>query len=112
MDGILSDGRTGKLWLCKKKDGHALGIVLRVRSHGVLLDRLLLFREAVDFDEPSESKLVHLPADVKTMGFAEGTYHDIPCSVCEAERTWYMGEASLERFIEARKRVKDYGLTK
>lgn len=103
MDGVLSDGRTGKLWTCNKHSGHALGLLMRVRVEGHFVDRLLLFRETCDVGEFNEKKTVTLPA-LKTMGFVEGTMHDIQCDLCGETRTWWMGEAALERFIESRRR--------
>lgn len=105
MDGILTDGRTGKLWTCSKHSGHALGLLLRVEVDGHFVDRLLLFRETVDVGEVNSKKTVALPV-LKTRGYVEGTVHDIECDLCTAKRTWWMGESALERFLENRRRRK------
>lgn len=88
MDGILVDGRVGKLWMCKRDDGHALGIILFEKIDGRAVERLLLFRSSMAFGV-NMKKTVALPP-MKTMGLAEGTIHDIECDVCGAKRTWWM----------------------
>ena len=89
MDGILADGRIGKLWMCKRQDGHVLGIILFEKMDGRAVERLLLFRSSMMLGENNSKKTVVLPP-VKTMGLAEGTMHDIECDVCDAKRTWWM----------------------
>ena len=86
MDGILADGRKGTIWLCKKNNGHALGLVVN--------DKLVLFRHAVEAN--------NLGAGV-TLGSVD-SMNDIECDICNAKRTWHIGEAALERFIEKRLR--------
>lgn len=103
MDGILTDGRTGKLWMCKKHDGHALGLHVCVSVNNHFVDQLLLFKDAVRVGETTDIKTVSMP-DVKIKGTIEGTTYDLECEICGAKRTWWMGEAALERFIENRKR--------
>ena len=58
MDGVLKDGRKGKLWLCKREGGHVLGLCVRVSNGdaGVKLDKLLLFRHAVEVDGLAEAE--------------------------------------------------------
>jgi hypothetical protein len=91
MEGILLDGRHGRLWLCKKHEGHALGIILEERVDGRLVERLLLFREAQNLEwvDPDKTTVVFSLA-VKTKGALEGTMHDIECDLCDAKRTWWM----------------------
>lgn len=102
MDGILSDGRVGRLWMCKRHGGHALGLHIREKQNsGAWLDLLVEFRAAVEID-PAMDK-VDL-SNVMTSGTLEGTKRDIECTICDAKRTWYMGEAALERFSESRRR--------
>jgi hypothetical protein len=84
MDGILADGRIGKLWMCKRQDGHALGIILSERG----MERLLLFRVSPNLDIQDE-KIVLIPSSV-VLGIVEGTMHDIECNLCGAKRTWWM----------------------
>ncbi len=103
MDGILLDGRTGKLWTCSKTGGHVLGLLMRVDVNGRMMDQLLLFRHTVNIGEVEDHKTVALP-EVKTIGFPEGTMHDIECEFCGQKRTWWMGQAALDRFLESRKR--------
>jgi hypothetical protein len=105
MDGILMDGRRGRLWLCKREDGHALGLHIRVERMDVLLE----FREAVEVGDVSDGKAVCLPK-VGISGQLEGTKRDIECTVCGEKRTWWMGEAALERFLEGRRRRNKRGL--
>jgi hypothetical protein len=85
MNGMLMDGRIGKLWLCKK-NGHALGIVVMDKT---FVDRLLLFRAAVVVDEPYITGTVAL-VSVKVIGEPEGTMRDIECDICGARRTWWI----------------------
>lgn len=110
MDGKIVNGLQGKLWLCKKDEGHVLGIIVRTSIEDRCFDRLLLFREArekivaIRDDEPP---MVYFQADISTMGYAEGTHHDIPCSLCNAKRTWWIGQGAAEQFVASRKkRVK------
>jgi len=84
MDGVLNDGRTGKLWMCKKHDGHALGIVVKDEH---FVDRLLLFREAVTIDD--QRKVISFPL-VRIIGSPEGTMRDIECDICGSRRTWWI----------------------
>lgn len=103
MDGILSDGRTGRLWMCKKHYGHALGLHVReLQASGLWLDVLLEFRAAVAVGMEKDNKTVVLSAQIS--GALEGTKRDIECTICGSKRTWHMGEAALERWMEARKR--------
>jgi hypothetical protein len=100
MDGRL-DGL--KQWKCK--NNHLLGIVDRVAVSGNVgkyhVARLILFRHAIDLD-PTSSLVLD---DVDVIGNIEGTVMDIRCSVpgCGEVRTWYLGEAALERLIEKRR---------
>jgi len=108
MDGILTDGRVGRLWLCKKHEGHALGVILVVQVNRHLVERLLLFRESINFGENNGKKTVVLPS-IKTKGFVEGTMHDIECDLCDAKRTWWMDKKitmSLLAPLYAEKAVK------
>ena len=89
MDGILTDGRAGKLWMCKRNDGHALGIILSGLERGDAVERLLLFRETFAPGGDFKGKTLVLPL-IKTMGLAEGTVHDIECEICGAKRTWWI----------------------
>jgi hypothetical protein len=104
MDGKLLDG--AKQWTCK--NNHLLGIIEQAvvsgKSGKYHVSRLILFRQAIDLNSA-----VSL-ADVDVIGNIEGTVMDIRCSVpgCGEVRTWWMGAASLERFLEARKeKVRD-----
>lgn len=91
MDGIIvGTEHKGKLWLCRKTEGHILGLVVATMMRDRCIDRLLLLREAVDFSNPDNDKPVHLPRDIKIIGHPEGTMHGIICSVCNARRTWWV----------------------
>ena len=107
MDGRLTDGRTGGLWMCSKHSTHALGLAVRVEVDGRFVDRLLLFRNTVDIgDMGTENMMIALPTSVQPRGYVEGTMHDIECDLCAARRTWWMGEAALERFIVRRRGLR------
>lgn len=85
LDGIVMvNGQTGRLWLCKRHDGHALGLRVKVQREGLSVEQLMLFREAV-MPECVQTEARHLC-------FAEGTAHTIECSICRARRTWWMSE--------------------
>lgn len=94
------DGKMDELKQWKCENGHVLGVVERVRatSNGVkyYVSRLMLFRQAID----EESFVLK---DVDVIANIEGTVMDIRCSCCSTVRTWWMGAASLERFLEKRK---------
>ena len=79
MDGILSDGRKGKLFFCRRHDGHVLGLHVNVSIAGGFIDRLLLFREAVTVENLSQAR-------VKTK--LDGTSHEIEGGICGTKRTW------------------------
>lgn len=102
MDGKKLDEL--RQWKCE--NGHVLGVVERVRasSDGTKyhVSRLMLFRQAIDLDPVSPLSL----ADVDVIANIEGTVMDIRCSCCSSIRTWWMGAATLERFMESRERVK------
>jgi len=107
-DGQRSDLRVNRQWTCE--NGHVLGVSVRVRAEAQIkgkktiffVDRLLKFRHAID--TKSES-----PAAVEVDCEIEGTAYDIRCDVegCNAVRTWHMGEAALERFLETRRGAKE-----
>lgn len=84
MDGILSNGQRGRVWMCKKKNGHALGIIIVDRQ---LVEHLLLFRKASDVEPVG---MVKFSDNVKTIGAVEGTVHEIECDICGSKRTWWM----------------------
>ena len=91
-------------WNCR--NWHVLGVVERVQAstNGTKyhVSRLMLFRQAIDLDPLSVVKL----EDVDVIANIEGTVMDIRCSCCGSIRTWWMGAATLERFLETRERVK------
>lgn len=82
-----------KLWKCK--NNHVLGIVQRVQigsdGDNYWTTRLALFRQAIDADEA---------VDIDVIANIEGTVTDIRCSVCGEVRTWWLGEAGLERLLK------------
>lgn len=102
-NGQRNDLEVNKQWTCQKD--HVLGVSVRVRVEAEIkgkktvyfVDRLLKFRHAIDPKADS-------PAAVEVDCEIEGTTYDIRCDVigCGAVRTWYMGEAALERFLERR----------
>jgi len=92
MDGILSDGRKGKMWLCRKNTGHVLGLVVSCKRNGATLDSMVIFRHAVEVADVAAAVVL---GSVDSM-------NDIECDICNAKRTWHIGEAALDRFIEKR----------
>ena len=86
-----------KRWKCP--NGHVLGVTQEklVEQNGrkFFVDRMILFRQALD-------PQAEIPEDVDVIAALEGTTLDVRCSVpgCGGVRTWYMGEAALERLIE------------
>lgn len=103
MDGILNDGRKGRLWLCQGKKGHALGILVRAKVEDRFVQQLLLFRESVQIGEADRDAKAILLKSTKTLGFVEGTMHDIECDHCDAKRTWWSGQAAIDLLLERRK---------
>ena len=93
MDGVLKDGRVGQLWMCKKEGGHVLGLHVRVNEGGLKLDKLLVFRNATLEDCLNKAVV---------LGRVEAM-EEIECDICGSKRTWFIGEAALERFLERRK---------
>ncbi len=89
MDGIITvNGQAGRLWLCKKNGGHALGLRVQVQVEGLFVERLMLFRNAV--------KVECVESEARVMGYPEGTVHDIECTLCKSKRTWWMGKGGLK----------------
>lgn len=95
--GVLGKWK-GRLWLCK--NGHALGIMVRVQDKGHFVTRLLLFREAFDLTKVDKTKeVVAFPEERKTMGFVEGTMYDIECSCCNEKKTWWMNRDQVIQLL-------------
>lgn len=90
MDGAVK-GLTGRLWMCKRKDGHVLGLVVTVSVPDGLIEQLYLFRNAVMAESVGR--------DASVLGHAEGTMHDIECTLCSAKRTWWEGKGALKRAV-------------
>jgi hypothetical protein len=84
-------------WKCGH--GHVLGVVRRmpVSADGrtVYATRLMLFRQAID-------PKVGASQDGDVIAVIEGTTLDVRCSIpgCKATRTWWIGEAGMERLLE------------
>lgn len=89
LDGsVVVNGQTGRLWLCKRDEGHALGLRVKMHVDGMAVERLMLFRNAVTPD---------CAAEARQFGFAEGTMYDIECSICDSRRTWWAGRNAVKR---------------
>jgi hypothetical protein len=73
-------------------NGHVLGVVVQ---NGSRLGQLLILREALAAVETVEA--------VDTLAVVSGGDVTVKCSICGMKRTWYAGEAELERLI---RRVK------
>lgn len=97
----IVDGNLEKLTQWKCKNGHVLGVVERAQvSNGGTkyhVSRLMLFRQAIDLEAVGSLENVDVLANI------EGTVMDIRCSCCSTVRTWWMGDAALERFMQGRK---------
>lgn len=91
MDGITVNGLTGRLWMCKRRDGHVLGLVVTVSAPDGLMDHLYLFRNSV--------KAECADGEAQILGHVEGTMYDIECTLCDAKRTWYEGKGALKRAV-------------
>jgi len=91
MDGIKVDGLTGRLWMCKRKDGHALGVIVTISVPDGLVEHLYLFRNSVLAEFAN--------SEAKIIGHVEGTMHDIECTMCKAKRTWWEGKGALKRAV-------------
>jgi len=79
-------------WLCRKQDGHVLGLLVEVVMDGCITENLLFFRNAVLAE--------FIESEARIMGRAEGTTHDIECSMCEAERTFWIGKNGVKRLMK------------
>ena len=91
MDGVLADGRKGKLWFCKRHDGHALGLRIFVPiANKDYMERLLLFNCAVSVVNGA----IDL-SDVRVKAKLDGTALDIECEICGAKRTWWSEQTAL-----------------
>jgi predicted RNA-binding protein with EMAP domain len=93
MDGNL-DGVTGKLWMCKREHGHALGLVVTVTEHGRQVGKLMLFRQAVTVGEGAKHAMMTLPP-TPVIGLLEGTMKNVECSVCQSKRSWYVSAEAV-----------------
>lgn len=86
MDGILSDGRKGRLFFCKRHSGHVLGLKVSISTGQGFEDRLLLFRHAVAVADLSQARVV---------AKLDGTTHDIECEICGAMRSWWTDKKAV-----------------
>lgn len=90
MDGTVQN-LTGRLWMCKRKDGHVLGLVVAVGVAEGLVEQLYLFQAAVlDVAQLDQAKI---------KGRVEGTMYDIECEHCRALRTWHEGKGAMKRAV-------------
>ena len=90
MDGRVN-GLTGRLWMCRRKDGHALGLIVTTAMPDGLVEHLYLFRNSVSAEFAN--------GEAKIMGHVEGTMHDIECTMCTSKRTWWEGKGALKRAV-------------
>jgi hypothetical protein len=98
---VGEDVKVSRNFVCA--NGHVLGVAVQVKveeewdgkKHTFYVDRLLKFRRAVDRE-------AERPAEIEVDCMIEGTTYDITCDVpgCPHKRTWWMGEAALERLKE------------
>lgn len=93
MDGIVMvNGQSGRLWMCSREGGHALGLRVKMQREGLFIEQLMLFRNAVMPD--------CVQTEAKQLGFAEGTTHTIECSICGSKRTWWMSANSKKLLVK------------
>ena len=78
-----------KRWKCTHD--HVLGVVRSEKADHYRITRLLLFRQAIDENTSTLQ-------DVDVIAVIESAT-DVRCSVCDATRTWWMGEAEMERLM-------------
>lgn len=91
MDGIMDDYK-GKVWLCSR-GGHGLGLVLRESRNGVFVNRMLLFRNAVDLSLIArDDRDVALLTGAQKKAILEGKADGIECELCDRQRTWEMDQ--------------------
>lgn len=69
-------------WRCP--EGHVLG---QVRRNGSKVQRLLLYRAAVSYQQSAISSI----QEVDVMAVVEGLVMDVRCSICGGIRTWRPG---------------------
>lgn len=98
MDGQMKNYK-GRLWLCSH-GGHALGLVLRESAHGVMVNRMLLFRQAVDVSllAKDENGFILFP-DAEKKAILEGKADDIECELCDCQRTWEMDQKMVAHLL-------------
>jgi len=102
LDGLLViakkylgdiDVLSARPWMCQKKHGHALGLLVEIAMDGCISENLLMFRNAVVTE--------FINSEARIMSRAEGTTHNIECSMCEAERTFWIGKNGVKRLVKA-----------
>lgn len=89
MDGRTITLKDGKAWRCE--NGHLLGIMRREKigsAHGYRLYLLKSAQYGIKEDVP-----FHWIARV------EGTCRDIECEICGTEKTWWAGQAAIEKLV-------------
>lgn len=70
------------VWRCP--EGHVLG---QVKRNGKKVQRLLLYREAISYQQSADSSI----QEVDVMAVVEGLVMDVRCSICGGIRTWRPG---------------------
>jgi hypothetical protein len=75
-------------WRCP--GGHVLG---QVRRNGSKVQRLLLYRQAVDLSPAPlrEAEAAGVVEEVDVIAVVEGLVMDVRCSICGGIRTWRPG---------------------
>jgi len=64
-------------WKCSL--GHVLGVIIRESVHGKTVPRLMLFRGALDPDEPAKNAIP----------FAKIDSGDAVCGICGEHKSWF-----------------------
>jgi len=85
MDGKLENA---KQWTCP--NDHVLGMVERVRISNVWVTRLVLFRNAINFESGVLLDSIDVIGNID-----DGTVIDVRCSCCGAVRTWWKDKRAL-----------------
>lgn len=83
-----------RTWKCE--NGHVLGQITR---NGRGVTRLLLYREAINYELVGSVGSETHPTEVDVMAVIEGYAADITCSVCGRVRSWVPGAEALRKMI-------------
>lgn len=89
----------GQPWACPK--GHMMGVSkqLVVNEHGRKWRVDVLYKLRISLAVDCENvESMQVPANTVDCRI-EGTVHDITCSICGQQKTWWRGKQSLDRLL-------------